>query len=220
MDLRLFGPRVRDENQKSPHWACHRHLSMVGLFLLLVRQNRHHILSVWSGFFPCHNGIKGVLQNSSPTLLGLYLAWLHQPPRGVNLPNVGGQPTRMYQVRQWACNRHFGYGRTSALQYRLKSSTRVTLSSLSGTITGLRWKGRSLFQFLPDSSVSHLNYESRNFDIRYVGHQWAVFATSSRSSTERYVGHLLVVFATSWRSSTERNLHPGCGSYDLDHCHM
>ena len=84
----------------------------------------------------------------------------------VNLPNVGGQPTRMYQVRQWACNRHFGYGRTSALQYRLKSSTRVTLSSLSGTITGLRWKGRNLFQFLPDSSVSHLNYESRNFDIR------------------------------------------------------
>ena len=67
----------------------------------------------------------------------------------VNLPNVGGQPTRMYQVRQWACNRHFGYGGTSALQYRLKSSTRVTLSSLSGTITGLGWKGRSLFQFLP-----------------------------------------------------------------------
>ena len=65
----------------------------------------------------------------------------------VNLPNVGGQPTRMYQVRQWACNRHFGYGRTSALQYRLKSSTRVTLSSLSGTITGLRWKGRRFSSF-------------------------------------------------------------------------
>ena len=46
VDLRLFGPRVRDENQKSPHWACHRHLSMVGLLLVLVCQNRHHILSV------------------------------------------------------------------------------------------------------------------------------------------------------------------------------
>ena len=42
---------------------CHRHLSMVGLFLLLVCQNRHHILSVWSGFFPCHKGIKGAFQN-------------------------------------------------------------------------------------------------------------------------------------------------------------
>ena len=119
----------------------------------------------------------------------------------VNLPNVGGQPTRMYQVRQWACNSHFAHGRTLALQYRLKSSTRVTLSSLSGTITGPWWKGRSLFQFLPVSSVRHLNYESRNYGIRYVGHQWAVFATSSRSSTER-------------------NLHPGCGSYNLGHCHM
>ena len=27
----LFGPRVRGYNQKSPHWACHRHLSMFEL---------------------------------------------------------------------------------------------------------------------------------------------------------------------------------------------
>ena len=114
----------------------------------------------------------------------------------------------MYQVRQWACSGHSAHGRTSALQYRLESSTRLTLSSVSVTTTGLRWKGRSLFQLLPDSSVSHLNYGSRSYDIRYVGHLWVVFATSSRSSTERYVGHLLVVFATSSRSSTERNLQP------------
>ena len=120
VDLRLFGPRVRGENQKSPHWVCHRHLAMVGFFLLLVRQNRHH-MSVWSGFFPCHKEIKGVFQ----TLL--QATWM-------NLPKVGGQPTRMYQVRQWACNRHFAHGRTSALQYRLKSSTRVTLSSLLGLL--------------------------------------------------------------------------------------
>ena len=31
--------------------------------LLLVRQNRRHILSGRSGFFPCHKGIKGVFQN-------------------------------------------------------------------------------------------------------------------------------------------------------------
>ena len=59
---KLFGPRVRDDNRKSPHWACHRHLSRVGLFLLLVCQNRHYILSVCSGFSPCHKGIKGVFQ--------------------------------------------------------------------------------------------------------------------------------------------------------------
>ena len=170
VDLRLFGPRVRDDNRKSPHWACHRHLSMVGLFLLLVCQNRHHILSVWSGFFPCHKGIKGVFQTLLQacrvyTLRGFISHHVGEPT------NVGGQPTRMYQVRQWACNRHFAHGRTLALQYRLKSSTRVTLSSLSGTITGPWWKGRSLFQFLPDWSVRHLNYESRNYGIRYVGHQ-------------------------------------------------
>ena len=28
----------------------------------------------------------------------------------VNLPSVGGQPTRIYQVRQWACNRHSVHG--------------------------------------------------------------------------------------------------------------
>ena len=88
----------------------------------------------------------------------------------VNLPSVGGQLTRMYQVRQWACNGHSAHGRTSMLQYRLESSTRLTLSSLSGTIPGLQWKGRSLFQFLPDSSVSHLNSGSRSYDIGYVGH--------------------------------------------------
>ena len=71
------------------------------------------------------------------------------------------------------------------LQYRLESSTRLTLSSLLETITGLQWKGRSLFQFLSDSSVSPLNYGSRSYDIGYVGHLWVVFATSSRSSTER-----------------------------------
>ena len=31
----------------------------------------------------------------------------------VNLPTVGGQPTRMYQLRQWACDRHSVHGRTT-----------------------------------------------------------------------------------------------------------
>ena len=63
MDLRLFGPRVRDENHKSPHWACHRHLSMVGLLLLLVCQNGTIYCQRSQGFFPCHKGIKGAFQN-------------------------------------------------------------------------------------------------------------------------------------------------------------
>ena len=45
-------------DQKSLHRARDRHLSMVGLFLLLVCQNRHHLLSLLSGFTPCHRGIK------------------------------------------------------------------------------------------------------------------------------------------------------------------
>ena len=169
MDLRLFGPRVRKENQKSPHWACHRHLSMVGLVYCWFVKTGTIYCQGGQGFFLATRESKEFSRTFSrpfgsiPCVASSATTW-------VNLPDVGGQLTRMYQVRQWACNRHFGYGRTSA-QYRLKSSTRVTLSSLSGTIIGLRWKGRSLFQFLPDSSVSHLNYESRNFDIRYVGHQ-------------------------------------------------
>ena len=47
-------------DQKSLHRACNRHMSMVGLFLLLVCQNQHHLLSLLSGFTPCHRGIKWV----------------------------------------------------------------------------------------------------------------------------------------------------------------
>ena len=60
-------------------------------------------------------------------------------------------------------NRHSVHGRTT------QRSTRLTLSSLSGSITGLLWKGRSLFQFLPDLSLSHLNYGSRSYDIGLCG---------------------------------------------------
>ena len=141
-----------------------------GCFYCWFVKTGTHILSVWSGFFPCTRESKEFSRlfsrpiGSIPCVASSATTW-------VNLPNVGGQPTRMYLVRQWTCNRHFAHGRTLALQYRLKSSTRVTLSSLSGTITGLWWKGRSLFQFLPDSSVRHLNYESRNYGVQYVGHQ-------------------------------------------------
>ena len=79
----------------------------------------------------------------------------------VNLPTVGSQPTRMYQVRQWACNRHFAHSRTSALQYRLKSSTRVTLFIF---VRDYYWTTVERKKPLPIStslSVSHLNYESR-----------------------------------------------------------
>ena len=70
------------------------------------------------GFFPTTSLLRP--SGSTPCVASSATTW-------VNLPNVGGQPTRMYQLRQWACNRHLGYGRTSALQYRLKNSTCVTL---------------------------------------------------------------------------------------------
>ena len=107
------------------------------------------------GFFPATKGIKARTFSrpfgSIPCVASSATTW-------VNLPNVGGQPTRMYQVRQWACNRHFGYGWTSALQYRLKSSTRVTLLSLSGTIKllldygGKEGASSSFYQFVSESS--------------------------------------------------------------------
>ena len=83
------------------------------------------------GFFPATRESK-VLYRTFSRPFGSIPCVASSATTWVNLPNVGGQPTRMYQVRQWACNRHLGYGRTSALQYRLKSSTRVTLLSLSG----------------------------------------------------------------------------------------
>ena len=53
----LCDPRDRDGRQKSFHWACNRHISMVGLFLLLVWRNQHHLLSLSAGSIPCHSGI-------------------------------------------------------------------------------------------------------------------------------------------------------------------
>ena len=86
--------------------------------LLLVCQNRQYILSGLSGIFPTTSLLRPF--GSIPCVASSATTW-------VNLPNVGRQPTRMYQLRQWACNRHLGYGRTSALQCRLKNSTCVTL---------------------------------------------------------------------------------------------
>ena len=42
---------------------------------------------------------------SIPCVASLAITW-------VNLPTVGGQPTQMYQSKQWACNRHSVHGRT------------------------------------------------------------------------------------------------------------
>ena len=112
MDLRLFGPRVRDDNRKSPHWACHRHLSRVGLLLLLVCQNRHYILSVCSRFSLCHKGIKGVFQ----TLLQVCRVYTL---RGFISHHVG-EPTQCWWATDtdvlgeaMACNTHFAHGRTT-----------------------------------------------------------------------------------------------------------
>ena len=45
----------------------------------------------------------------------------------------------------------------------------------------MEWK-----ELLPDSSLSHLDYESRIYDIGLCGTSMRIFATSSRSSTERH----------------------------------
>ena len=112
VDLRLFGPRVRDDNRKSPHWACHRHLSRVALSLLLVCQNQHYILSVWSGFFFLPQGNQRSLLDSSP---GLRVYTL----RGFISHHVG-EPTQCWWATDtdvlgeaMACITHFAHGRTT-----------------------------------------------------------------------------------------------------------
>ena len=99
-------------DQKSLHWACNRHISKVRFFPLLVWRNQHHVLSLTAGFIPCHGGITWASSmifsepsGSIPCVASLAITW-------VNLPTVGGQPTQMYQSKQWACNRHSVHGRT------------------------------------------------------------------------------------------------------------
>ena len=76
-------------DQKSLHWACNRHISMVGLFLLLVWQNQHLLLSLSAGFIPCHSGITWVSSmifsepSGSICVASSAITW-------VNLPTVGG----------------------------------------------------------------------------------------------------------------------------------
>ena len=51
--------------------------------------------------------IFSVPSGSIPCVASLAITW-------VNLPTVGGQPTQMYQSRQWARNRHCVHGRTKS----------------------------------------------------------------------------------------------------------
>ena len=78
----------------------------------------------------------------------------------VNLSTVGGQPTQMYQSRQWACNRYSVHGGTTQLY-------RTNWTAARGEVyywTTVEWK-----ELLPDSSLSHLDYESRSYDIGLRG---------------------------------------------------
>ena len=152
-------------DQKSLHWASNRHISIVGFFLLLVWRNQHHLLSLSAGFIPCHSGITWASSmifsepsGSIPCVASLAITW-------VNLPTVGGQPTQMYQSRQWACNRHSVHGRTKF--YR--TNWTVAHGELFHRCRGPYWTTVEWKELLPDSSLSHLNYESRSYDIGLCG---------------------------------------------------
>ena len=68
----------------------------------------------------------------------------------VNLPTVGGQPTQMYQSKQWACARHSVHGRTEL--YRTK--WRVAHGELFHRRQGLFYSGMegASSRFLIESS--------------------------------------------------------------------
>ena len=66
---------------------------------------------------------------SIPCVASLAITW-------VNLPTVGGQPTQMYQSRQWACNRHSVHGRTKFYRTNWKELLhRVIWTMTAGVMT-------------------------------------------------------------------------------------
>ena len=80
----------------------------------------------------------------------------------VNLPVVGVQPTRMYQSRQWACNRHSVHGGTTQLYRTNWTAAHVNSFIVVGVYywTTVEWK-----ELLPDPSLSHLDYGSKSYDL-------------------------------------------------------
>ena len=83
----------------------------------------------------------------------------------VNLPTVGGQPTQMYQLLQWACTKHSVHGRTEL--YR--TNWTVAHGELFHRRQGLLLDYSGMKELLPDSSLSHLDYESRIYDNGLCG---------------------------------------------------
>ena len=84
--------------------------------------------------------------DSSPGLPGLYLASLHQLPRGWTYPMLVGN---RHGCIRWGNGMQYtlSWFNYPTLQYRLASSTRWTLSWVSRSFTGLQWNGTSFFQF-------------------------------------------------------------------------
>ena len=161
VDPRLFDLRNRDDRPEiTPQ------IFPWGVFLLLVGQNQHHLLSLASGFTPCHKGIKWVSSRifcepsgPIPCVASSAITW-------VNLPTVGGQPTRMYQLRQWACNRHSVHGKTSQ---RYSTDWKAAYYDLFQGFGVFYWTTVEWKELLPDSSLSHLDYGSTSYDLGLCG---------------------------------------------------
>ena len=84
----------------------------------------------------------------------------------VNLPTVGGQPTRMYQSRQWACNRHSVHGGT--FNFTEQTGQQHTVNSF--IVVGVYyWTTGEWKELLPDPSLSHLDYGSKSYDLGLYG---------------------------------------------------
>ena len=161
VDLGLFGPRVRDENHKSPYWACHRHVSKVGLFVHTGKSAPSTIC----GFrvLPCYKGIKWVLRALlSVTRVYTLCGFINHRM---------GEPTTCW----WTTDTNvldvaMGMQQTLCPWLYLRSSTdwKAAHDELFHRCQGLLLDYCGRYVLSPDSSLSHLDYGSSRYGTRYI----------------------------------------------------
>ena len=169
----LFGPRVRGYNQKSPHWACHRHLSMLEL------------LYCW---FVKMGNIYWVVRNF-PYCKPSQALWVH-PLRGhqarvITLGMWASVCGTCYFMAEQSYEWVFPGKPTWLLRLPWKEASNTQLQSWPSIRLHDRVVSRTRPTFIVDTSFAGLQWYAWVMTLGYVGHLWVVSTISLRSSTER-----------------------------------